>query len=59
MWSFIVDAGSYLQILRLVILRALGALVGNALPNTASRAQVIIILVTVTRKIAPTGQEKC
>jgi len=59
MWSFIVDAGSYLQILRLVILSALGALVGNTLPNTASRAQAIIILVTVTRKIAPTGQEKC
>jgi len=59
MWSVIVDAGSCLQILRVAILRALGALVGNTLPNTTSRAQVIIILVTVTRKIAPTGQEKC
>jgi len=59
MWSVIMDTGSYLQILRLTILTALGALVGNTLKNTTSRAQVIIILVTVTRKIAPTGQEKC
>jgi hypothetical protein len=59
MWSVMVDAGSYLQILQLAILRALGALVGNTLLNTTSWAQVIIILVTVTRQIAPTGQEKC
>jgi len=59
MWSVSVDAGSYLQILRLAILRAFGALVGNTLLNTTSRAQVIIILVTVTIRIAPTGQEQC
>jgi len=40
-------------------LRALGSFVGNTLLDTTSRAQVIIILVTVTRQIAPTGQEKC
>jgi len=59
MWSVGVDAGSYLQILRLAILRAFGALVGNTLLNTTSRAQVIIILVTVTIRIPPTGQEQC
>jgi hypothetical protein len=59
MWSVSVDTGSYLQILRLAILRAFGALVGNTLLNTTSRAQVIVILVTVTRRIAPTGQEQC
>ena len=57
-WSVIVDAGTYLQFLRPAILTSLSALVGNTLLNT-SRAQIIIILVTVTRQIAPTGQEKC
>jgi flagellar biosynthesis regulator FlaF len=51
MWSVIVDADSYLQILWLTILRDLGALVGNTLLNTTSRARVIIILVTVTKHL--------